>query len=203
MKNRGMKTMMMLLCAAFFTLYSSLFVSCSEQEDVEADEYANWRARNDSFFATLEDSLAYARGEWKKIKTFTLPHEATTVNTNYIYIKVLDEGSGTEAPMFTDTVSVSYLGRLIPTTLHPDGYVFDRTYIGTYSPQTTALATGVSSAFVDGFATALQYMHRGDRWRVYIPYQLGYKATPKSDIPAYSTLIFDLALEDFWHPGKK
>ena len=48
-----------------------------------------------------------------------------------------------------------------------------------------------------GFVTALLHMHSGDRWRVYIPYQLGYNTTEKTGIPAYSTLIFDLALIDF------
>ena len=41
-------------------------------------------------------------------------------------------------------------------------------------------------------------MHRGDYWRIYIPYQLGYGGTARSSIPAYSTLVFDLRLEDFW-----
>ena len=44
----------------------------------------------------------------------------------------------------------------------------------------------------------LMRMHRGDRWRVYIPYQLAYGSSARSSIPAYSTLIFDLQLEDFW-----
>jgi FKBP-type peptidyl-prolyl cis-trans isomerase FklB len=51
---------------------------------------------------------------------------------------------------------------------------------------------------VTGFGTALMRMHRGDRWRVYIPYQLAYGSSARSSIPAYSTLIFDLQLEDFW-----
>ena len=44
-------------------------------------------------------------------------------------------------------------------------------------------------------------MHRGDYWRVYIPYQLGYGAVKNGTIPAYSTLIFELALIDFSPAG--
>jgi len=54
------------------------------------------------------------------------------------------------------------------------------------------------SGVVKGFSTALMRMHRGDHWRIYIPYQLGYGSGARSVIPAYSTLIFDLRLEDFW-----
>ena len=49
-----------------------------------------------------------------------------------------------------------------------------------------------------GFATALLNMRRGDHYRVYIPYQLGYGSSDNSSIPGGSTLIFDLRLVDFW-----
>ena len=45
-------------------------------------------------------------------------------------------------------------------------------------------------------------MHRGDYWRVTIPYQLGYGTSDNGAIPAYSTLIFDLWLQDFWTKKK-
>ena len=48
-----------------------------------------------------------------------------------------------------------------------------------------------------GKTVFLQHMRRGDRWLVYIPYQLGYDSATNGAIPAYSTLIFDLALLDF------
>ena len=46
-------------------------------------------------------------------------------------------------------------------------------------------------------------MHRGDHWTVYIPHQLGYGTSASGTVPAYSTLIFDLRLVDFSHPGTK
>jgi FKBP-type peptidyl-prolyl cis-trans isomerase FklB len=52
-------------------------------------------------------------------------------------------------------------------------------------------------AVLEGFATALQHMHRGDHWRVTIPYQLGYGTSDYNSIPGYSTLIFDIRLVDF------
>ena len=50
---------------------------------------------------------------------------------------------------------------------------------------------------VDGFATALQNMHPGDRWEIWIPQQMGYGSAGRSAsgsviIKPYTTLIFDL-----------
>ena len=64
-------------------------------------------------------------------------------------------------------------------------------------------AEGKAVSLVDGFTTALMSMHRGDHWTVYIPHQLGYGTSASGTVPAYSTLIFDLRLVDFSHPGTK
>jgi len=37
---------------------------------------------------------------------------------------------------------------------------------------------------------------------VTVPYQLGYGTSDSGDIPAYSTLIFEIRLEDFWTDKK-
>ena len=56
------------------------------------------------------------------------------------------------------------------------------------------------SGVVDGWATALQHMHVGDRWEVWIPYQLGYGVTGSSGgsvtILPYSTLVFDMEVAE-------
>ena len=182
-----------------FTFHFSLFTSsCSESDDADtAEEYANWQARNDVFFASLEDSLNRGGNVWKKIKTFTKDPSTAGVNTDYIYAKVLETGDGTTSPLYSDSVRVSYRGRLIPSVTYPQGYVFDQTYVGSYSIRTTGVSDGVVSGFVQGFSTALQAMHKGDRWRIYVPYTLGYDSETKTGIPAYSVLIFDLTLIDY------
>jgi len=174
-------------------------VSCSDSDDEDStDEYANWQQRNEAFFNTMEDSLRSNPNAWKKIKSFTKDATSAGNVTDYIYAHVLTEGSSTVSPMYTDTVRISYRGRLIPTASYPEGYVFDQTYTGSFSWQTTSVSDASVSGFVDGFTTALLYMHIGDRWRIYIPQQLGYKTSTGGNgvIPAYSTLTFDLALID-------
>jgi FKBP-type peptidyl-prolyl cis-trans isomerase FklB len=58
----------------------------------------------------------------------------------------------------------------------------------------------VNGNILPGFSTALQHMHRGEGWIVIVPYQLGYGTTQSSSsvIPAYSTLVFEIYLQEFW-----
>ena len=178
-------------------LFLFLAVSCSESDDVETDDHAKWKERNEAFFRTLEDSLSRGDAVWKKIKTYTKDPATVGLNTDYIYVKVLETGAGTASPLYSDSVRISYRGRLIPTTAYPQGEVFDQTYVGNYHIKTTGVSDQLVSGTVDGFSTALQSMHKGDRWRVFVPYNLGYGEEDKTGIPAYSTLIFDLTLIDY------
>ena len=182
-----------------FTLSLLLLASCSE-EDTTEDEYANWQERNDNAVKEWAANNAYT-----KILTYT--KEATTPgleNKDYIYVEVLEKGNGTESPLYSDTCRVAYRGRLIPTTSYKDGYVFDETFLGEFDWKTCGTTDFCANNIVrDGFSTALQNMHIGDRWRVRFSYSLGYGANAAGTIPAYSDLIFDIALLDFWHPGEQ
>lgn len=182
--------------------------SCSE-EDNTVEEYPDWQAVNDSYFNHLSDSVKAllavdpSRTDWKRIKTWTKTGEAAGGNADYIIVHVEDEATEAEAasPLYTDTVSVSYVGRLLPSVSYSGGFVFDRTFYGDYDSELAAIVEFPVSGVVDGLSTALQYMRRGDRWTVYIPYQLGYGTAANGSIPACSTLIFEIVLRDFWHPS--
>ena len=175
------------------------YTSCSE-DDSATDEFSNWQERNQA----VTDQWA-ANSSLRKIRVFTQDDTTTGRNCDYIYVEVLEAGEGTDSPLYTDTVRMAYRGRLIPTMNYTNGFVFDETYIGDFSWHTAGMATmaigGSSSALVSGFATAVMNMHKGDRWRVHIPYQLGYNASSTGSVTAYSNLTFDIALLDFWHPG--
>lgn len=187
----------------FFCLFALLSlgevgVGCSE-EDTEEEEFANWQTRNDA----ATDSWA-ANSAFKKILTYTKDQTTGIKNSDYIYVEVLETGNGTGSPLYSDTCRVAYRGRLIPTNNYPEGYVFDQNFKGDFSWGTCgATDFALTSSLRDGFATALQNMHVGDRWRVYSSYTLGYGASTSGSIPAYSNLIFEIALIDFWHPGEK
>ena len=168
--------------------------SCSE-DDSSVDEYADWQERNEA----VTDQ--WAASGMKKIRVYTQDDTTTGKNSDYIYVQVLEAGDGTECPLYTDTVRVAYRGRLIPTTSYANGYVFDETYLGDFSWHTAGMSTMVTSSLVSGFSTALMNMHKGDRWLVHIPYQLGYNTSSQGSVPAYSNMTFEIALLDYWHLG--
>ncbi|KTT76690.1 FKBP-type peptidyl-prolyl cis-trans isomerase [Sphingomonas endophytica] len=85
-------------------------------------------------------------------------------------------------PTDADVTLVNYEGRLV------DGTVFDK------SQQPTPLpVTGV----VPGFSEGLKLMHKGAKYRFWIKPELGYGARATGPIPANSTLVFDVELQDF------
>jgi len=178
-----------------FTLHCSLFaVSCSEDEG-EPAEFDNWQYRNDA--AVVEWA---ANGSYRKIRTYTQDEATDGANSDFIYVEVLETGAGKASPLQTDTARVAYRGRLIPSKTYAEGYVFDESYLGDFNWKTIGTVSGAS--WIEGFQTALLNMHVGDRWRVYIPYSLAYGSASTTTRPAYSNLIFDIALVDFWHPGE-
>lgn len=192
----------MLAGTALLMLQTSCFIACSEEE-TEASEWDNWKARNEAYFVSLQDSLHQNPTQWKRIKNFSLNPDTEGSPTDYIYAKIIAEGTGDECPAYTDSVRIIYEGRLIPSATYPQGYVFDSTVKGTFSAATGSTFSTTVSSFVDGFSTALQYMHHGDYWRIYIPSELGYgDGGNGSSIPGNSVIIFDLMLIDFSHAGQ-
>ena len=194
------------------------FFSCSESEE-DQSEYANWKEKNEEYFhaiyekATTEQSVA--DGQWKTFLKWSL--DSSSLPEDHIVVKVMNESGRTESPLYTDSVCLQVKGSLMPTAYHSNGYVFLNTYFGEKEEQEVGTPlymqvkgdvrgwiplTSVSERtdayplVVDGLATALQHMHVGDRWLVYIPYQLGFglRNVPEWGVPAYSTLVFDVTL---------
>ena len=177
-----------------FTLLP-LFTSCSEEAS-EEEEFANWKERNDLYLTALaEDSMQQAG--WQRFKKYSLDQNEEGAVSDYVYVKEIEKGEGTESPLFTDSVRVVYQGRLIPSKSYSKGYVFDGTVYGTYSSKTAYTSRQKVSNLISGYTTALMHMHKGDYWRIYIPYELGYgESGSGTKVPGYSVLIFDLTLLD-------
>lgn len=100
-----------------------------------------------------------------------------------ILYKVVEEGSvGAISPHSGNIVTVYYRGTLI------NGREFDNTFNQGY-PEAFRL-----NEVIDGWQVVLQQMRVGDSWVVYIPCQLGYGNKACGNIPACSTLIFEIQL---------
>ena len=206
---------MTLLLAAFFVLSSSVLTSCKEENDA-VEEFPNWKDKNEKYFDNLyqqtKQKIASGDKSWKILTKWSLNEEIATKAVDHIVVHVLKEGTGSGCPLYTDSVRVNYSGRMLPSTSYPAGFVFDKSYYGDFDPKTAhpvTLAMQGQRAVVDGFSTALQHMHIGDRWEIYIPHQLGYGAdgsrnstTKAYIVQPYSTLIFDVTLLAYYRPGE-
>ena len=103
-----------------------------------------------------------------------------TTKSGLKYRKV-KEGNG-KHPVATDKVKVHYTGTLI------DGKKFDSS-IDRGEPLTFPL-----NQVIPGWTEGLQLMDEGSKYILYIPYNLGYGTRDMGDIPAGSTLIFEVEL---------
>jgi FKBP-type peptidyl-prolyl cis-trans isomerase FklB len=96
--------------------------------------------------------------------------------------KVLTSGTG-KTPTAANNVTVHYTGKLI------DGTEFD-----------SSIKRGQPANFgvgqvIRGWTEALQLMKEGDKWMLYIPYDLAYGERGSGpQIPPYSTLVFEVEL---------
>ncbi len=181
-----------------------LLSSCSESDN-EEEEFPNWKKTNEQYFNNLyamaKSSADMGDKSWKVIRQWSLEESTAKDPYDYIVVNVIENGTGSGCPLYTDSVKVHYEGRLLPSTSYPDGYVFDKSFTGEFNPATALPAKFAVSGMIDGFTTALQYMHIGDHWKVYIPYQLGYGSSASGSIPAYSTLVFDVTLVSYYRAG--
>lgn len=188
--------------------------SCSEDDGVE-NEFENWETPNQTYFNNIYDkadaAIKAGDNSWKLIRTFTKNDVTATAKNDFIVVHVENEGTGTESPIYSDSVRVHYRGNLIPSKNYANGYQFCSSWSGEYNIKTmipkdmnaNGVLTDISSYSVIGLSTALMNMRQGDRWIVYIPYTLGYGIGDVSSIPGYSTLKFDITLVNFVHKGEK
>merc|ERR1711924_37379 len=121
--------------------------------------------------ATNEAGTKYLEENKKKDGVITLP--------SGLQYKVLRKGDGTDHPTADSSCECHYEGTLI------DGTEFDSSY-KRGSPTSFA-----PNQVIKGWTEAMQLMVQGDKWEMYIPYDLAYgeRGSPPK-IPGYSCLIF-------------
>ena len=100
-----------------------------------------------------------------------------------IFYKELSKGkTGGATPNRSSVVTVHYTGRTI------NGKKFDSSLGG--APVAMRLRE-----LIQGWIIALQQMHVGDKWEIYLPAEMGYGRFSQPGIPGGSTLIFEIELK--------
>jgi FKBP-type peptidyl-prolyl cis-trans isomerase len=136
--------------------------------------------KNYSEDVTIDNYVAVKKLNVKeKISTVS----STTGFTNFVTYVQVKEGA---ADLITGKIAkLKYTGRLL------NGYVFDSNVNRTDSLNYTV---GGSNNYVQGFKVGVDKMRLGEKATFIFPSGLGYGGTAKSNIPAYSTLIFDIEI---------
>lgn len=120
-----------------------------------------------------------ANREWLEAKS---KEEGVNALSRGIYYKVLKEGNlSSEQPNIRSIITAHYTGKTI------NGKKFDS------SRGRAPLACRLCD-LINGWIIALQQMHIGDKWELYIPAEMGYGRFSQPGIPGGSTLIFEIEL---------
>ena len=198
-----------------------LSLAACKDSDGEVDEFDDWQNRNVAYFMDVRgralDSIRQAKnmyGEdwegqcnWKTYLSYSLDETVPNRAIDSIYVQVLRKGTGDVSPFATDSCRIFYRGRLIPTANYPEGMVYSHPgqsskFEDVFDRRTAVPTLRKAASFERGVCTALIRMRVGDRWRVYIPYPLGYGvSTEHENIPAYSTLVYEVELVAFYRNG--
>ena len=108
--------------------------------------------------------------------------QGITVTDSGLQYEVIQSGEGL-SPSRTDRVTVHYRGTLV------DGREFDSSY------KRGKPATFPLNRVITGWTEGLQLMKEGDKWRLFIPSDLGYGSRGAGDlIGPNETLIFEVEL---------
>jgi FKBP-type peptidyl-prolyl cis-trans isomerase len=131
----------------------------------------------------MERKTAKLQAESKAFLESNKKSEGVSVTASGLQYKVLTAGKG-KAPLATDNVTVHYTGKLV------DGTVFDSS-VSRGEPASFAV-----NQVIPGWTEALQLMHEGDKWLIFIPSDLGYgpQGAGGGQIPPHAALIFEVEL---------
>lgn len=171
-------------------LLALVFVSCEETEEVS--KFTNWQTRNQAFLDSLQH--VYDAKTDPNLEMF-IPF--TDPNTKVFYKRTVKNDDG-DRPLIPYVVSVFYRGCFYT------GETFDQNFTGKdpgpfdasgeFWVNPISMSNPPHTIPIMGWIETLQRMKTGERWTVYLPWNMGYGVSAQNSIPGYSVLVFDMQL---------
>jgi FKBP-type peptidyl-prolyl cis-trans isomerase len=164
---------------AAFNEDSTLLFTLEEGSALVQDYFAEMKRKQN------EEMYGAAKKEGEDFLTAKEAEANVQATGSGLLYEVITEGTG-EKPLASNEVTVHYTGTLI------DGTKFDSSY-DRGEPVSFPLGN-----VIPGWTEGLQLMSVGSKYKLYIPYHLGYGEQGAGQaIPPYSTLIFEVELISF------
>lgn len=174
----------------FLAIFFVALIVASCDKTVTFDD--QWKLDQEAQFA----KIAANTSEYKKIESQS--------GNGFIMYKEVETGNG-ESPHYTDQVKILYTGYFKRFWDREDQFIgddgntfFNKNIVVTTETNSSSVIprtlTVSDRSVIDGLATALQHMQVGDKWEIWIPWKLGYGASTNSQIPAHTTLVFEVQL---------
>jgi FKBP-type peptidyl-prolyl cis-trans isomerase len=181
LKQQGIELDVKALNRGIADAYKGDELALSEEERLQAKTTFQTELR-DALVKKQADVAAKNLADGKAFLEENAKKPGVITTDSGLQYKILTTGDGKQ-PKSTDMVTTHYKGTLI------DGREFD-----------SSIKRGKPASFpvkgvIKGWTEALQLMHVGDKWQLYIPSELAYGETKRSElIQANSTLVFELEL---------
>lgn len=162
--------------------------SCDNDEKTTWEEYAQWRESNEAWLKEQQalknpDGTPYYKvivPDWNP-GSFVLIH----------YFNDRSETEGNLTPLYTSTVDVRYQGFTCEDERFDSSNLVNR-----YGK--LGVARFACNGVIEGWSVALENMRVGDTAEIIVPYEAAYGATYTSSLLPYSSLRFNLRLEDIY-----
>lgn len=160
----------------------------SDDNEYDLNSYTAWRQQNDQW---VEEMINRKNADGTPYYNTVIPAWNPGGYILMHYFNDRTETADNLSPLYTSTVSVRYIG------YNCEDEPFDSSTIDN-SYGTLGIRRFACNQLIQGWSIALMDMHVGDTAEIIIPYDLAYGTTYTGTILPYSSLRFNVRLEDIY-----
>lgn len=169
---------------------AAMLPACNSDDDnsIDLNDFKEWREQNDAW---LNEMQQRRNPDGTPYYTTVIPDWNPGAFVLMHYFNDRSETAGNLVPLYTSTVDVRYIG------YDCEGERFDSsTTVNAYGK--LGVARFACNEVIQGWSIAMENMHVGDTAEIIVPYNVGYGASYTSTLKPYSTLRFNVRLEDIY-----